>query len=183
MRVVVWDIETSNLRSDIGSLLIASFGVLNEQDELRGVETRDMLQMHQTGRRNGEERLAQWVVEQVEAADILIGHHSTTFDEHFVNGVLARLARPPLPKRVHIDTLQIARAGMFGYQSISLENLAGVFKLEEQKDKPVKEVWREANLLDPKALARLRKRCEADVRVTAALWRKLKPTYMQWKGR
>lgn len=182
MRVAVWDIETTNLRSDIGTLIIASFGLLNEDDSVKKMETRDILQMGAKGRKSNECKLAQWVKEQVVLADILIGQNSIAFDRNFVNGVLAREDLAPLPRRIHIDTMQTAK-GKFLYQSVSLKNLADVFKLSRQKDKPEKEAWRKAGLLDEKAIKRLRKRCEEDVLLTAELWKKLKPTYMEWRGR
>ena len=141
-----------------------------------------MLELHTKGQKDGERKLALWVKEQVTKADILIGHNSTAFDRHYVNGVLFRLGEDPLPPRLHLDTYQIYRSAKLLYQSGSLKNLANVFKLPEKKDEPAKEVWREANLLDEESLARLRGRCESDVRVQAALWRELKPAWLRWKG-
>src|SRR3990167_5025126 len=177
MKTYVWDLETSNLRSDIGSLRVASFGELNSDGDIKELMTRDVHDSH------GEKNLAEWISHRVIEADILIGHNSITFDKNFMNGVLIRHGLPKLPKRLHLDTMLIAQYGMKGLlQSISLENLADYFRLREGKDKVSKHTWRGANDMEIEPIKRLRKRCESDVRITALLWGKLKEHYYSWRG-
>lgn len=177
MRCVVFDLETSNLRSDIGSLRVACFGELSANGTLKDLQTRDILEMH------GEKNLAEWIVNRIEEADILIGHNVDAFDKNFLNGVLIRWNLPKLPKRYYIDTLMVARYGMKGLlQSCSLENLADYFRLPIQKDHPSKHDWRGANDMEPEPLSRIRKRCISDVEITALLWAKLKPFWLDYKG-
>ena len=177
MKTFVFDCETSNLRSDIGSLRVACFAELNSEGEIFKILTRDVLEMH------GEKNLAQWIAHRIEEADILIGHNIDGFDKNFINGVLIRWNLPKLPKRYYIDTLMVARYGMKGLlQSCSLENLADYFRLSIQKDKPSKHSWRGANDMEPASLKKIRKRCISDVQVTALLWEKLKPFWLEYKG-
>ena len=181
MRTVVWDLECTNLRSNIGQLIVASFGELGPNGKIRSVQTRDILQMNTPEQMDGEAHLVDWVKEQITAADIIIGFNSTAFDEHFVNGVLMRQGKDPLPLRFHLDVYQVARAGKWAFHSLSLENLAGTLGLNRKKYKPEIDCWREWNR--PESIAILRRRCEEDVRLTAEVWERLKPTYMRWKGR
>jgi len=171
-RAVVYDLECTNLKSDLGLLLCAAFLDLN-----------DGTVVSKTIKQGGEKALARWCAKQVEAADLLIGHNETAFDRHFIDGVLTRHGLPPLPRRIHIDTYQTARHGWGGIpSSYSLRNLSAFFGLSEEKESLGKEYWRTA-LTDPESMRLLLEHCEADVRVTALLWEKLRPFYMGWRGR
>lgn len=179
IRSQVWDLETTHLRSDMGTLLVGAFLDLGT-----GVMSVRSINDFKGTQRERERQLALWVRDQVVESDILIGHNSLAFDKNFLNGVLARLGEDPLPPRQHVDTYQIARNGFKGYlQSYSMANLADFFGLAEQKDKPSKHDWRSANILDDDALLRITQRCVADVHVTALLWEKMKPFWHKWRGK
>lgn len=172
-KAVVWDIETNHLRTDIGTLLVVSFLDLSNSQ----LNTRTIYDVDKS-----EEALAVWAAEQYKRADIIIGHNSVAFDKNFVNGVLARYGRDPLPKKIQADTYLIARYGFKGLlQSYSLENVADFFRLGK-KDRPSKHDWRESVVLDEDAIDRIADRCEADVRLNAQVFEKLKPYWNIWKG-
>jgi len=176
-RALVYDLECSNLKSDLGLLLCAAFLDLADGSILS--KTIDDF----GPRVSGEHRLVLWVKQQVEAADCLIGHNETGFDRNFINGVLSRYGETPLPKRIHIDTYMAARYGWTGLpSSYSLRNLSNFFGLSEEKESLDKDEWRTA-LADPEALRALRVHCERDVAVTALLWQRIKPYYFSWRGR
>jgi len=173
----VYDLECSNLKSDLGLLLVAAF--LDLSDGSIVSRTIDSF----GPRVNGEHKLVLWVRGQVEGADCLIGHNSIAFDKNYLNGVLARYGEPPLPKRLHIDTYQAAKYGWTGLPaSYSLRNLSGFFGLAEEKQSLDMDEWRTA-LADPVALEALRVHCERDVAVTALLWQRIKNYYFEWRGR
>jgi len=188
IRTVVWDLETTGLRSDIGTLLVGAFlDLATGETECRSIY--DFTEPDTTDFPRGEVpiivregQLLRWCRQQFEAADILIGHNSIGFDKNFLNGVSARHQLPALPKRFHIDTLSVARYGMKGLlQSNSLENVADFFGVGV-KNKPSKHDWRLANATDRDAINSLKVRCGADVRLTAAVWERLKPHWVNWKG-
>ena len=177
MRTFVWDIECTNLRSDIGTLIVVVFGELNGDGEIKKYYVNDIVSS------KGEKNLAKWTLKMVESCDILIGHNSVSFDKNFVNGVLVRLGLPKMPKRIHLDTMFAARYGLKGlYQSVSLENLCDILNVGIKKDKPSKHDWRKANILDVKSIRRLIFRCKEDVRATNGLWLKLKEHQYSWRG-
>lgn len=179
IRALVWDIETTNLRSDIGALIVTAFLDLNTG----GVEVRSIYDF-KGSRQERERQLMEWASEQYISADILIGHNSIAFDKNFLNGVRARYGYDLLPPRIQVDTYQIARHGLKGnLQSYSLANLLDFFRILIQKDRPSKHDWREANLLDEEAVSRISTRCVEDVKGQALLWHKMRPYYMRWKGR
>ena len=177
MRTFVWDIECTNLKSDMGTLTVVIFGELNSSGGIKKYHINDIISA------KGEKNLVRWTKKIIESGDILIGHNSVAFDKNFVNGVLARYLISPLPKRIHLDTMMAARyGGKFLMQSVSMANLADIFRLPIQKDKPSKHDWREGNLLNPDSLNRIKKRCKSDVKITAMLWDKLKQYQYTWRG-
>ena len=177
MRIYAFDLECSDLKSDIGTLTIAAFGELDSRGKVVHILVNDILSA------GNEKNLLKWVVNRITEADILIGHNSVAFDKNFLNGLLARHDMPRLPKRIHLDTMLTARyGGKFLFQSVSMENLADVLKLPIKKYKPSKHDWREGNILNPQSIKILRKRCVEDVKVTALLWNRLKEYYYVWRG-
>lgn len=180
IRSVVWDLETTNLKSDIGTLLVAGFLDLNTGEAV----SRTILDSPGGSFGEKERSLAVWARGQVERADILVGHNTLAFDTAFLNGVLRRNREERLPRRLHLDTLSIARyGGKWALQSNSLANLADFLGLAADKDRPSKHSWREANLLDPDAVERIRDRCEADLFLNAEVWHELRHAWFHWRGR
>ena len=175
LKVKVFDLECSNLRTDLGVLLCAAFYDMADGS----IESRSV---NDFGRK-GELSLVKWVRQQIADSTILIGHNILAFDRHFIDGVLARHNLEPLPRRILVDTLMIARYGFQGLPSgNSLRNLSHFFKLTEEKESLEKEQWRTA-LLDPQAMLELKEHCEADCRVTAMLFDRLQPYWFRWQGR
>lgn len=177
-RAVVFDLETSSLRSDIGTLLVGSFMELSDREPT----TRTIADFDGEYAADRERQLAEWVLGQWESADLLIGHNIAAFDKNFMRGVLFR-HRIPVPRpKVMADTYLIARYGAkLLLQSYSLENVADVLGIG-RKNHPPKLEWREANTLDPLALLGIKERCEADVTLNAGVWQELKQYWHEWRG-
>lgn len=184
-RTVVFDLETTSLDTFFGRLIVACFLDLNEGR----IHVRNI---HDFGTTNSAEevlaaeyKLLKWVNEQLENADIWMGHNITAFDMNFLNGRMS--AHEPgwlVPARLHIDTYHVARYGMKGNpKGYSLENLADFFQLPVQKDKPSKHDWSDSVRLDEEAISRITTRCVEDCKVNALLWEKLRPYWHRWKGR
>jgi hypothetical protein len=129
-----------------------------------------------------EKKLALWAVDRWSEADILIGQNHKAFDQKFLQGVMLRhqILNGILPRRILLDTYQIGK-GMFG-MSMSMANFVDVTGIGK-KDAPEKGDWREANHGDEEAIERIRERCESDVKMQAAMWKALKPTYYHKYGK
>lgn len=172
--VRVWDIETTNLRADIGRLVVVSF-LDAHTGELQTRSYKDF--------DSGERGLAEWTRSMIERTDMLIGHNTKAFDRNFLNGVLARHGLEPMPQRYHLDTYLIARYGLKGaLQSSSLANLADFFRLETSKYQPSKHDWRDV-LVEPESLDEIKVRCEEDVRLNLEVWHHLRPYWHLWQAR
>jgi DNA polymerase elongation subunit (family B) len=180
LRTVVWDLETSNLKTDMGTLLVASFLDIS-RDEIETVHIECDQEHGNIAAR--EKRLIQQVLGMYVNCDVLIGHNTLTFDVPFLRGCAARYGLGTLPPRFHIDSYQVARHGLKAQlQSYSLDNLGDFFGVGV-KNRPSKHEWRGAGLLDEPSILSLVARCEADVRLNAAVWDCLKPYWFTWRGR
>lgn len=163
-------------------MIVASFGELKPDGSISTILTEDIQSIGKGTVAQREKKLAQWAVDRWTEADILIGQNHKAFDQKFLQGVMLRhgIDGGMLPPRIMLDTYQIGK-GMFG-MSMGMGNFVDVLGIGK-KDAPEKGNWREANHGDPEALARIRERCEADVKMTAEMWRILKPVYMRRYGK
>lgn len=177
-RVVVYDLETTNLRSDLGMLAVAAFlDFATGEMVWRNIDSFDGAPAER------ERQLAEWAAGQYAAADMLIGHNILAFDKHFLDGVLRRHGLPRLPKRIIADTYLIARYGFKGLvHSYSLANMADYFRCEGAKDKPSIHDWREMGMDMPESVERITQRCLRDVRLNAEVWPHLKGDFHEWRG-
>lgn len=174
---VVWDIETTDFKADIGSLMVSSF-----VDLRTGLLKTRTIHDFDGGLHNQERAVALWTAEQLTDADVIIGHNVKAFDRNFLNGVMARHRLGLTPQRTYVDTMLIARYGLKGKMGVSMENLADVLGLPIPKDKPSKNDWRAYIGGDPAAVERITQRCELDVIVNVHLWLYLRDFWYAWKG-
>lgn len=180
MRTVVCDLETTDLRADIGVLIVACYGVLDDDDNIKEMHTETIQSIGKGTVADRERKLALWASKQWSDSDIIIGQNHVGFDRHFLDGVLFRNQLPMLPPRILCDTYQTAK-GKLG-MGASMRNLVDIMGIGA-KDAPSKDDWRKANHGDKEALERIKERCESDVEMTAAMWRRLKPIYYSRWGR
>ena len=181
MRTYCWDIETTDLKADIGSLIVVCFGELDNEGHISRFMVEDIQSIGRGTVAQREKKLAQWALARYAECDILIGHNSLAFDRHFLNGVAFRHRLGLVPKKVmHIDTYQAARGSLA--MSGSMRNLVDIMGIGV-KDAPSKDDWRNANQGDANALARVRERCIADVKMTAEMWLRLKHVFLAKWGK
>ena len=174
------DIETTDLRADVGSLIVASFAEVDSDGKIIDLRTKTIDTIGKGTVAQRELALVKWTKAQWEHADIIIGQNHVGFDRHFIDGVLFRHNQELLKRRILIDTYQTAK-GKLG-MGASMRNLVDIMHLGA-KDAPSKDDWRMAGQGDKEALKRITERCESDVRMTNDMWNRLKPLYMNSYGR
>jgi DNA polymerase elongation subunit (family B) len=175
----VWDLETTDLNTFFGKLIVAAFLDVNTG----AVRVRNIYDFEGTVVER-EVQLLHWTLDRIEEADVLIGHNTLAFDVSFIRGRLAihGITRR-IPKRQHWDTLQIAKFGFKGRaQGYSLENLADFFQVG-RKDKPSKHDWAASVILDEEAIGRITERCVSDCEINNAVWDCLRPYFHEYKGK
>jgi len=175
----VWDLETTDLSTFFGKLIVAAFLDVNTGE----VKHRNIYDFKGSVKER-EIQLLDWTLDRIEEADILIGHNTLAFDLSFLRGRLAIHHLPrKIAKRQHWDTLQIAKFGFKGRpQGYSLENLLDFFQVG-RKDKPSKHDWAASVILDEEAISRITERCIADCEGNNAVWNCLRPYFHDYKGK
>ena len=110
------------------------------------------------------------LAENLEHADIVVGHYIRGFDLPLLNADLERIGAVSLPRLLALDT-KIDRKQGNGL-SESLENLLARYDLPEQKMSMKEPWWEEFNLWQTERTRTLvRERVESDVAGTKALYR------------
>lgn len=180
MKIYVYDLETTGLKADVHSLLVACFGEV-EGGQIKRYHSRTILGDEDKMIEGGEEALVKWARQKYMEADILIGYNSLSFDRNFLNGASLRYGLDYLPRKINIDVFQTLK-GRHKYSSLSLEAVADALGLGA-KDKPERKDWREGSILWPEAIRRLEVRCRQDVKLTHTVWEHVKHIYMERWGR
>lgn len=162
-----WDIETTNLRPEMGRIIISS--ILSypsmefttfRQDEMSedytddraiSLATRDTLERH----------------------NFIVGWYSKGFDVPFLNTRLVASGERKLRNHLHIDP-HYQHKGWHGIKPTrgSLEAAAEFWGLDERKYSVDKKVWADAGIGKKYALDILVERCESDVRLLAQITEK-----------
>lgn len=168
MRIAFWDLETSDLKADVGRLLIGS--IMDESTGAIKTFRRD-----QYPKRAGiDVKLAKDIRDELERFHLHCAWFGKGFDISFLRSRLVQAGERPLKKMWCIDPC-FAMKGWHGLspRSASLKVAAEFFNLPERKmDVPV-EVWVRAMEGDRAAMKILAERCESDVRILKQVTDKL----------
>lgn len=114
--------------------------------------------------------VTKWLYDEIAKADAIIGHNSDKFDIKKLNTRAIFYGLPPLPPKIQIDTLKMARK-YFAISSNSLSYLCeflGVGFKDESPD------WGKILDGDKKEIAYMRKYNKQDVIATKAVYEKLR---------
>lgn len=169
MRVAYWDIETSDLKADVGRLLCAA--VYDPISRKYTVFRNDEISSTMAN----DEEIAIQLRDHLEGYPITAGWHSKGFDIPFLNTRLAKYGHRPLARHLHLD----GRWYMAGWRGLSprsakLAVAAEFFELKDRKPSVDVDVWIDAALGGDKgAMDELVDRCKADTKITAEVIQRL----------
>lgn len=171
MKIAYWDLETWDLSPQWGPILCASVldsstGVMKtfRIDEYRRKrKAKDMTDDH---------ALVVDLRDYLEAFHITAGWFSKGFDITHLRSRLVLHGERPLREHLHLDCIWMFK-GWRGLRPMSskMKHVAEFLKLEPKPDVPP-EVWMAAKGGNRAALDEVCDRCEADVRITAAITEK-----------
>lgn len=170
-RMAFFDIETTNLGALMGRMLCASVA-----DSWGNVTTRTISDFDQTTVLD-DSGLAEWIRDELERYDIVVGWNSSQFDISFIQARLLRWGRRALRQDLmHIDPMYKARPGRGArIGSSKLDNVAKFFRTPDQKTALDWDTWNLAAAGDEAAMALVVEHCEADVLVLRSVFQNLKP--------
>jgi uncharacterized protein YprB with RNaseH-like and TPR domain len=168
MKIAFWDIETTNLKGDIGRVLIGSIYSFPEGK---------MYTYKTCAQRVYDDRkVCRQIRDKVAEHDMVVTWYGKGFDWPFLQTRLAQWGMKPMRRMFHLD-LRWFMAGWRGLKprNAKLSTAAEFFNLPERKDDLDVSVWAEAGAGKPGAINRLAERCESDVRLLYQIYWKLLP--------
>lgn len=169
MRCLYWDLETSDLKGDVGRILCAV-----TYDPI-GKKYKVFRNDHISQVMANDEEIALQLRDHLEEYPITAGWHSKGFDIPFLNTRLAKYGHRPLQRHLHLD----GRWYMAGWRGLSprsakLSVAAEFFSLKDRKPSVDVDVWIDAAFGgDVKAMDELVDRCKADTKITAEVIERL----------
>lgn len=175
-RVMVYDIETNNLRADFGWVLCASYMLLDETKP-KTIALYDFPKLWKRDPTNDRE-VVKALAAVLSTADILVGHYAPRFDRKFINTRLMKWDLPPLPPIPHVDTWRLSKENL----ALSSNRLAAIerfFEFDKMDDGVKKtslsaDAWRRAPTGHRPSLNYVVDHCEADVIQTKKVYLKLR---------
>lgn len=161
MRIAYWDLETTDLKGDVGRILC---GVIIDNTGACKVFRNDKIGPCLAD--DGE--IAKRIRDELENYHITVGWFSKGFDIAFLNTRLVKAGHKTIRPHLHLDSCWYMK-GWRGIKprSASLKVAAEFFDLPERKPDVDVDVWINAAYGgQKKAMDELVERCKADVRLT-----------------
>lgn len=165
MKVAYFDLETTNLKADVGRLLCGS--VLCYDGSMHTVRWDEMATKKEL--RHGltnDEKVAVAVRDLLNAHHVVCGWFSKGFDVPFLNTRLAAFGNKLVERHLHIDGIWYMKGWRgLGTRSAKLAVAAEFFGLDERKMDVDVNVWVRGQAGEREAMDVLVERCESDVRL------------------
>ncbi len=169
-RILLFDIESTNLRADFGYILCISWKHLGEKKIHTAAITSSP---HYNTDPTDDSWILQKFAKVFNEADIAVAHYGIKFDRRFINTRLLYHHLPPLPQVAFVDTWRIAKDNL-AMSSNRLASIVGFFGLPEKT--PVKGgVWLKAMCGHRQSVKYIVDHCEADIIALEAAYLKLRP--------
>lgn len=187
MKICAWDIETTDLRANMGTILCCSFQQIMPPQ--RFVNPDGSLDWHSAVQPqtytlqvdpdtqdqfdpNPDRDLVSRIAAEIEAYDLVVGWNSVMFDMSFINARRLFFRDPPVHVKFHKDLMWMVGQSQNRIGGKRLATVQQYLGIEEQKTSLDWEIWKRAGKGDPEALKEVVRHCEIDVRVLAeAYWR------------
>jgi uncharacterized protein YprB with RNaseH-like and TPR domain len=165
----VFDIETSNLKADVGYMLSWAVYYPNE-DRIAS----DVITKRDISTFNLDKRICKSFLKELDNIQLLIGFYSTKFDIPYTRTrcLMNGLDYPGYGTIRHIDCFYAAR-GKVATRRKSLGVIAEALGLDEKTHEPIA-IWNLARLGDKKSLAKLLAYNENDCKITWNVYNELK---------
>lgn len=166
-RIVVWDLESSSLDAMSATVLTSTILPLGGKpivhtNKRLGVDGLD------------DRKLLCEIRDELNKADIVIGHYHLSFDFPLVQTRLLRYGEKLIEPKLVIDTCRLSRKKL-KLPNNRLDTLGKFFNCKVSKTPLLWNDWREAAINgNPKALKKIVEHNVADVKLTAEVFLKMK---------
>ena len=180
MRIASFDIETTDLRANMGTLLCASFheivppGYYGNHHDTPNKPYTFVVESTFVGDPNPDKALAIALRDEIEKYNAIVTWNGKMFDIPFLNARLLFHRERPVRPQFHIDAMYYAGSSSNRIGSRRLASVQQFLQLPDEKTSLDWDVWKAATRGDKKALKYIVKHCEIDVKVLSdAYWRLL----------
>lgn len=171
-KILIFDIESTNLAANFGFILCISYKWLHEK-QVHTIAITDFpsFQKDHTSDKNVLKEFYKIYI----GADMVVAHYGSRFDIKFINTRCLYHNLPPFPPVAFIDTWYIAKR-FCAFNSNRLKSITEFFNLPEKT--PIRgDKWIRATSGDQKAIKYVIKHCVADVLALEATYLKLRVLY------
>jgi uncharacterized protein YprB with RNaseH-like and TPR domain/predicted RNA-binding Zn-ribbon protein involved in translation (DUF1610 family) len=174
-RILFFDIETSNLRANIGRVLCC--GIAFDDEKTKVLSLTDHMEQFKKDPTN-DRYLLQDIYKEFLKADIVSGWYSRRFDLKFLNTRCLAHNMAPLPVVSHLDLWESCR-GAFALTSNRLQTFQEFTHLNDSKTRLDFEVWTRAQAGHIPSLRYVEKHCYQDIEVLRQAYKKMLPFIKQ----
>lgn len=173
MNIAYWDIETTDLKPEIGRIICAAVLTLPE-GKMTVMSLDEYVADGRAKNFSDDRRLCIDLRNLLEKHNITAGWYTKGFDIPFLNSRLIANKQRLLRKQLHLDGIWYAK-GWRGVKALnsSLASTARLLGIREKKQVVDPETWADARHGDPKAMKIVRERCASDVVLTRNVIEKL----------
>lgn len=174
-RILLWDLETTHLKADFGTILCAGFRWLGEKEvfvpaisDYSGWKKEPW----------NDKRLVKEFSEILASADIWVTYYGKLFDVPYMQTKLLEHNLPLLPPKPHVDLYFVVKSNTTLSRK-RLDNVARHLKLKSQKTPVIGDGWKKAMCGDEKSIKYVVDHCIADVKILEEAYMRLRPLVRQ----
>lgn len=168
-KIVIWDIESSNLSADFATILCVGWKYLGDKKV-------NIVKISDSPTFKKDPTNDKWVVKQISTilsdADQWVTHYGTRFDVPMVNTKLLSWGLPPLPPVPHVDTWRVSKYKL-KLHSNRLASVSAMFGLDD-KTPVLGRQWIQAIAGHKPSLNYVYEHCKQDIIVLEEVYNKIK---------
>lgn len=173
-KTILWDLETTSLKSDFGFILAAGYKFLGEKK----THVLSIGDFNAKNFRAREKALVKAFAKILASADISVTHNGQRYDHPWMNAKMLEHHLGYLPPIPQVDTLQIARKHLKTVSRKRLETLSYYLGTYETKTPVEGRIWVDAAVGSKSALKYIVDHCRADVGVLEEVYLQLRPLFL-----
>lgn len=170
-KILIWDLETSDLRADWGFTICGGYKWLGE-DKVYCPSIMDY-----EGWKDdliNDRKLIKELHRVITQADMVVTFYGKGFDLKWMNSKCLEYGLSVLPNSPHVDLFFVAKTNL-NLSRKSLENIGRYLKLPNKKYRVSGDIWKQARIGNESAIQKVIEHCKADVLMTEKLYYRLRP--------
>lgn len=174
-KILVWDLETSDLRSDWGFTICGGYKWLDDKEVYcPSIMDYEGWQEDPTNDR----KLVKELHRVLSQAEMIVTFYGKGFDLKWMNSKCLEHGLPVLPNIPHVDLFFVAKSNL-NLSRKSLDNIGKYLNLPKKKFYVSGAIWKRARIGKADAIQKVIEHCKADVLMTEKLYYRLRPLVRQ----